>query len=200
MITRPDRTTGRLWRRRAARLGLVATLLTVPACGDDDDSAGGEAASDVETEEASEADAPVKEQYIAQADAICADYLAQSDELTTEAEAVASEEPDPAAVKEFMDKQIELSDKLLADVRALTLPAGQAGTDIEAVLEAFDQVTDAVREETATPEKALAFLTAQVQQAFGGEAAPSAALEAADAADAQAATLGFQTCFSGGDE
>ena len=79
-------------------------------------------------------------------------------------------------------------------------PTGQDGTDIEGALDSFEQATEAARAETDTPEKALAFMTAGVQQAFGGEGAPSPALEASDAADTQAATVGFQTCFSGGDE
>jgi hypothetical protein len=188
-------------RLRKMRIGAMLVMVALAgACGGDDDSGGGDAAREAETEEASEDAAPAKAEYISQADAICADYLAQSEELTTEAEEVASDEPDPVAVKEFMDKQLDLAGQLLADVRALTLPAGQAGAEIEGALDSFGQATEAARAETDTPEKALAFMTAGVQQAFGAEGAPSPALEASDAADAQAATVGFQTCFSGGDE
>jgi hypothetical protein len=183
-------------RLRTMRIGAVLVLLAVGgACGDDD-SDSNEAANEEGTEELSEAGAPTKAEYMSKADAICADYLAQSDELTEEAEALASEEPDPVAVKDFMDQQLGLATSLLEDVRALNLPDGQDGTDIEAALDAFEKGTDALGAEIETPEKALAFLSSQMS----GEAEPSAALQAADEADAQAAALGFQTCFSGGGE
>ncbi|MCL1595296.1 MAG: hypothetical protein M3132_13185 [Actinomycetia bacterium] len=143
--------------RRFSIMGLlVAFALVVAACGGDE--------------------ALSKDEYIAQANAICANTNTQLEAVASETFADLPDEPTPEEIAEvlvdvFIDQFTAALEAQLADLRALAAPEGDANLlaaffdEVEVVLAGINQVADAAA--TGDP-AAIEQLTASEDSGKGG--------------------------------
>jgi hypothetical protein len=120
--------------RRLGALSLVLALGAGAACGSDDPKPTAKAQA------GQTADAPTKEAFIASADEICAGYTRQMDEIF--GALFTAGEPQPAAVQAELGKVLDIYVKQVADLRALTPPAGDKATFDGLLAEADTVIAD----------------------------------------------------------
>ena len=94
--------------RALAAVALTAPLLTLAACGGDDEG------SD---------EPPTKVEYIEQGDAICQELYKQRDPLEIEA-ARAAQDGDPDRAADVFENAAEITDNRMAELRELPVPEG----------------------------------------------------------------------------
>ncbi len=140
---------------RTRRLGALLAVLALgaAACGDDDKTQAG-------TSDTTEA--PTKAAFIAAADEICSANNDQTEEVMGP---IFSGEPQPAMVQEGLGKVLDLSGKMIADLRALTTPKGDEAK-IDALLDEGEQLEGTLRAKNATPEGAMELANAE-EDPFG---------------------------------
>lgn len=138
---------------------VVATLFVVAGCGDDDGGGGGESVT--------------KEEWLASAEAICADMSAQEDEI-----------PEPQTVEEMadaLDRVVEITGEGIDDLKALPAPEGdeEVVDEIVAAFEALnaagvafgDAVVEAGSLDEMTPDVEAAFRDLELAQQRAEETA-----------------------------
>jgi hypothetical protein len=134
-------------RKRALGALLAVLALVTAACGDDDDT---------KTQAGKTADAkPTKAAFIAAADEICAASTGQTDEIF--GSLFTGGDPQPAAVQEGLGRVLDLNSTMIADLRALTPPAGDEAK-IKTLLDEAKQVESTLRTQVSTPEGAMTLI------------------------------------------
>lgn len=143
--------------KHVLRSAVLVTLFVATGCGDDD--GGG--------------DALTKEEWLVRAEAICADMIAQEDEI-----------PEPASLEEMvdaLDRIAEITDDGIDELKALPAPEGdeEVVAGIVATFEALtaagvafgDAVVEAGSLDEMTPEVEAAFGDLEMAQQQAEEAA-----------------------------
>lgn len=168
---------------------LAASVLVGAGCGSDDDGDGG----------SSEAAAPTKAEYIAQADQVCRDARAELARLAADQARVRAEQGGAASAEEGARAASKVADVLnaivasrgevTADLQALQAPDGQSPS---AYLQAREAADQALSEEAAALEK----YAANPNQANTDAAseANQASVEAGEEPAPAAAAYGFKVC------
>ena len=155
--------------RSVLRPALVATLLLVAGCGDDGDG-----------------ETITKQEWLASAEAICADMSAQEDEI--------AEPQDLEEMADAVDRILEITDEGIDELKALSAPDGDEEA-VAGIIESFEGLAAAGAEfiDAVVASGSLDEMTPEVEAAFRDlELAQQQAQETAG-------EYGLTGCFSDSD-